>query len=369
MKAFSVCGITKSGKTTTVESIIRELRSRGYRVGSVKEIHFEGFAIDPDPISNTRRHRMAGAGLVTARGLYETDLLFPGKLSIEKILSFYEGEYDWVVMEGVSDATVPAIVTARGEDDLNEKWSGMTFCVSGPIAAKIKEYRGVPAIDATTNVEGLVDFLETNVRDWPETIVFRSKRNKVLLRGGIVEKHLVSDGAATLEADALVCLFAAGTAVPELIAREGSVIKMRYIAGETLPDVLVRLEKTEDESALERAADEIIRWLGNFYMAVDYENTKVIRGDVNGRNFLFDGERCWSVDFEEHATGVKEQDIGRLIAYILTYDPPNTAVKTAFADRLLSMAAQTLGSDMTETIHYRDLELEAMHIRRSGGRD
>jgi len=167
MKVFSVCGITQSGKTTTVEKIINELSLRGYRVGSVKEIHFEGFAIDADPSSNTRRHRMAGAGLVAARGFRETDLLFPGKLSIEKILSFYEGEYDWVAMEGVSDAFTPTIVTAHGEDDLIEKWSDMTFCISGRIAAQIKEYRGAPAIDATTNAAELVDFLEVNVHKWP----------------------------------------------------------------------------------------------------------------------------------------------------------------------------------------------------------
>ena len=166
MKVFSVCGIKQSGKTTTIECIIRELTARGYSVGSVKEIHSESFAIDPDPDSNTRRHRSAGAGLVTARGLYETDMLFPGKLSIEKILSFYEGEYDWVAMEGVSGTPIPTIITAHGEDDLEEKLSDKTLCVSGRITARIKEYRGLPAIDATTSVSQLVDFLEANVREW-----------------------------------------------------------------------------------------------------------------------------------------------------------------------------------------------------------
>ena len=41
MKVFSVIGISKSGKTTTIENIIKELRKRNYSVGSVKEIHFE----------------------------------------------------------------------------------------------------------------------------------------------------------------------------------------------------------------------------------------------------------------------------------------------------------------------------------------
>jgi len=367
MKVFSVCGITQSGKTTTSEHIIRELTARGYRVGSVKEIHYENFAIDPDPSSNTKRHRQAGAGLVTARGFYETDLLFPGKLGIEKILSFYEGEYDWVVMEGVSDASVPVVVTAQGEDDLNEKWSGMAICVSGLISAQINEYRGVPAIDATTNAAGLADLLAASVHEWQEAFVFRSKRNKVLLRGGIVEKHFASIEAASYEAAALERLYAAGVSAPELIVREGCIIKMRYISGETLPDVIARLEKTEDRSALKQAADEIIRWLGSYYRAVDTDNTGEIRGDVNGRNFLFDGKRCWGVDFEEPATGVKEQDIGRLVAYVLTYDPPGTTVKKAFADRLLDTAEQTLGADVTVVCHYRDQEQGAMRARRGAG--
>ena len=46
MKVFSVVGVTKSGKTTTIEQIIKEFIRRGYSVGSVKEIHFEQFAID-----------------------------------------------------------------------------------------------------------------------------------------------------------------------------------------------------------------------------------------------------------------------------------------------------------------------------------
>ena len=64
MKLFSVIGITKSGKTTTIENIIRELRKRRYTVGSVKEIHFEAFAIDtPAPIRQAPQGRLtAGDG-------------------------------------------------------------------------------------------------------------------------------------------------------------------------------------------------------------------------------------------------------------------------------------------------------------------
>lgn len=165
MKVFSVCGITGSGKTTTVEHLIAELVRRGHRVGSVKEIHFEAFAIDPSPTSNTHRHRKAGAQLVTARGYFETDLLYPEKLPMRKLLSFYEGEYDYVVLEGVDDIPIPTIVAAHEQDDLDAKWSDYTFCVSGRIADRIEGHRGMPAISALQDPVALADLVERRVYD------------------------------------------------------------------------------------------------------------------------------------------------------------------------------------------------------------
>jgi len=164
MKVFSVCGYSQSGKTTSIEYIIRELIARGYKVGSVKEIHFEGFSMDSDGGSNTVRHRAAGAGLVTARGLSETDVMFPAKLDIRKILSFYEG-FDYVVCEGVRDAYIPMILTANTLEDLDKNWNDYVFCVSGRIADSIGEYRGIPAFSAPTASSALVDFIEDKAFD------------------------------------------------------------------------------------------------------------------------------------------------------------------------------------------------------------
>jgi len=165
MKVFGVCGVTQSGKTTTIERIIGESCARGYRVGSVKEIHNETFAIDPDASSNTRRHRAAGAELVCARGLNETDFLFPSKLPMPKILSLYDG-CDYVVLEGVADIPVPVITTAHTEKDLKEKLSPHTFCISGRIAESIKDYNGIPAVDAVSNAAAITDLIESKVKEY-----------------------------------------------------------------------------------------------------------------------------------------------------------------------------------------------------------
>lgn len=162
MKVFSVKGITKSGKTTTIENIIKELRKRRYSVGSVKEIHFEDFAIDTEG-TNTYRHKEAGSQLVTARGYYETDILFQKKLDIYDILKLYD--HDYVVLEGVTDANVPQIITAHNTDEIDERINGSVFAISGIIAKEINEYKGIPVINSVTDYSKLTDLIEKKVFD------------------------------------------------------------------------------------------------------------------------------------------------------------------------------------------------------------
>jgi len=123
---------------------------------------------------------------------------------------------------------------------------------------------------------------------------------------------------------------------------DGVVLKMQYIHGETLPNLIARLEKSSGLSNIETATSKIISWLRDFYNAVDIDKTGEIRGDINGRNFVFDDVCYWGVDFEEKVYSVKEKDIGRLIAFILTYDPLGTPIKAEFADKLMQLAIQVL---------------------------
>lgn len=160
MRVFSVNGISRSGKTTTIEHVIAELKRRGYTVGSVKDIHFEAFAIDTEG-TNTYRHRKAGADVVTARGLAETDILFPGRLPVLRILEFYD--HDWVVLEGVKDFPVPSIACGRSLEELEKVISPATFAVSGVISASMDSHAGIPAFDARTQTGQLVDLMERRV--------------------------------------------------------------------------------------------------------------------------------------------------------------------------------------------------------------
>lgn len=155
MKVLTITGLTGTGKTTTIENIIKELCKRGYSVGSVKEIHFDQFRIDTEG-KNTYRHRQAGATTVTARSHHETDIMYSGHMPIYDLLAHYKE--DFVVLEGVRDAVVPEIALCK--EDEEPKISPLTFAISGKYANNHKGCLGdLPIINALENIEKLVDLI------------------------------------------------------------------------------------------------------------------------------------------------------------------------------------------------------------------
>lgn len=158
MKVFSVIGYSKSGKTTTIERIIPELRNRGYTVASVKEIHSHDFSLDTAG-TNTHRHRVAGSQVVVARGLNETGIIFNEKLGIRDILSFFS--HDFAVLEGVTDFDCPRVFCARSRDELQRRNDPLVVAISGVIANTMSgEYAGVPIFNSLEEAGCLVDLLE-----------------------------------------------------------------------------------------------------------------------------------------------------------------------------------------------------------------
>ncbi len=157
MQVIAVNGTSNSGKTTVSQIIIKGLRRRGYSVGSVKEIHSEGFTLDPDPKTDTALHRAAGSQLVTARAFSETGILHQSKLPIEEILKFYD--HDYVILEGVSDCNAPRIITAHSKEEAAARLDARAVAFSGVIANELTgKLHGLPIINALTDEAALVDF-------------------------------------------------------------------------------------------------------------------------------------------------------------------------------------------------------------------
>ena len=77
------------------------------------------------------------------------------------MLNFYS--QDFVILEGVRDSCAPKIVAAHDEEGIEERIDETTFAISGRIADKINEYKGLPAVSGVTEIEKLVDLIEEKV--------------------------------------------------------------------------------------------------------------------------------------------------------------------------------------------------------------
>ncbi|MCQ4635578.1 molybdopterin-guanine dinucleotide biosynthesis protein B [Anaerovorax odorimutans] len=157
MRVIMVKGFSKTGKTTTVTQIIKELRRRGYSVGTVKDIHYQGFTMD-HPDTDTYKHAKAGAERVTALGEKETDILFSRRMEIDAVLKYYKE--DFVILEGDSGADCPAILTGATEEDLEKRMTDNVIAVSGIISGKLNRYGKLPVINCLEEVEKMADLIE-----------------------------------------------------------------------------------------------------------------------------------------------------------------------------------------------------------------
>ena len=165
MKIATIVGVRGAGKTTVLESLLRELSARGLAVGTAKSVFCPTFHMDK-PGSNTYRHTKAGALAVAARGETETTILFPRRLRPSEWLAFYTG-FDWVLCEGDYELPVPRIVAAHGEDDARERLNSLTLAVSGRIANVQKTLDGLPVLHPGRDIAALADLL---IRQTPDAV-------------------------------------------------------------------------------------------------------------------------------------------------------------------------------------------------------
>lgn len=109
MIVVAVSGPSKSGKTTLVEALIRELSSRGLRVLAVK--HGRHFEFD---VEGKDSWRMWNAGAETAMISDKfTAIMLRRELSLEKIGEFIKA--DVVIAEGFKNLNIRKIVIESKE--------------------------------------------------------------------------------------------------------------------------------------------------------------------------------------------------------------------------------------------------------------
>lgn len=113
--AISIVGHSRSGKTTLMEHLIRELRKRGNRLAAVKHAH-EDFDLDR-PGKDSHRFGEAGCESVALLGARRSALLRTHEqgYAFDDVLRLAGGEADIVLIEGLSSGPFPKIEVYRGE--------------------------------------------------------------------------------------------------------------------------------------------------------------------------------------------------------------------------------------------------------------
>ena len=156
MRVIGIIGRSGSGKTTTIEKLIGCFTEKGFSVGTLKDLKKADYRRDTEG-KNTDRHKKAGAEPVTARGEFNTDIMFTHKLEVPELLRHYDN--DIVLLEGFRDFCVPQILTGCDEEQLKEKYTPNVIAVSGIYANEHKIWNHLPVYNAISDTEAFCDFI------------------------------------------------------------------------------------------------------------------------------------------------------------------------------------------------------------------
>ena len=160
---MAVVGGKHSGKTTVIEHLIAELKQRGYRVGTIKEM--VRIPTLDTPQTETDRYSKAGAEVIVAVPRDETVVFIKKRLGVSSVLPFFEG-LDYVILEGFeSEKELPRIIAAKTCSEAERFMSNSVIAISGLIAqnkveAKKAACLKVPVYDVLTKAAQIAGLVE-----------------------------------------------------------------------------------------------------------------------------------------------------------------------------------------------------------------
>jgi molybdopterin-guanine dinucleotide biosynthesis adapter protein len=162
-KLVAVVGGKHSGKTTVIESMIRQLKSRGYRVGTVKEM--VRIPTLDTPETETDRYTAAGAETVVAVPREETVIFLKKRLNLREILLYLQG-LDYVLLEGFeTEKALPKIIAAKTAEEAASFSDGLAIAISGLIMDSKEEITKaleaqIPLLSSLSQADKLADIVE-----------------------------------------------------------------------------------------------------------------------------------------------------------------------------------------------------------------
>jgi molybdopterin-guanine dinucleotide biosynthesis protein B len=169
---IAAVGTSGSGKTTTLEYLIQRLSAEGYKIGSIKHIHREGFTIDKEG-TNTWRYAKAGSKVIVAISPEEIAIIKKTNAALndlDQVIELLEQEQlDMVFIEGfhkliAKRTDIPKIITAENEANLKmtlETTVEPIIAISGVISQNKTTVTNlkIPIINIATEGEQLIQLV------------------------------------------------------------------------------------------------------------------------------------------------------------------------------------------------------------------
>jgi molybdopterin-guanine dinucleotide biosynthesis protein MobB len=188
-----VAGKHDVGKTTFIEKLLAVLAKRGIITSVIKDIHVDGFCIDSEG-KDTWRHWKAGASIVVARGLDETDILVKRQMALDEICPVVASA-DIVIAEGFKELHGRKVIVARAPTDYAEMKALVNveddvWGVAGPFVDGGLYSDAYAALSSPASLEALADRLEPHAKQ------ARLHRNRLAMPMEAASCTLAIDGTA-----------------------------------------------------------------------------------------------------------------------------------------------------------------------------
>ncbi|MCX6697651.1 MAG: molybdopterin-guanine dinucleotide biosynthesis protein B [Methanoregula sp.] len=156
----SIVGRSNTGKTTLIEKMIPELKSRGYGVATIKH-NLHGFDIDHEG-KDSWRHKKAGAKVTVVASPHQVAVIEDSDRDYElaELRDRYIRNVDIILSEGFKVNPHPKIEVVRSilkHEPLCTKEDNLIA-----VASDKPVDRGVPCLDIN-DIKGLVDLIENRV--------------------------------------------------------------------------------------------------------------------------------------------------------------------------------------------------------------
>ncbi len=151
----SIVGKSKVGKTTLLEKLILELKSRGYRVATVKHIP-HGMTFD-QPGKDSWRHIQAGSEATIISSPDEVVLIKPAvpTVTLDEIAGLFGDDYDIILAEGFKQDNAPKIEVHRRQvgPPLSSVKKLFAIATDEPLETNTRQF-------SLEDIKGLADLLE-----------------------------------------------------------------------------------------------------------------------------------------------------------------------------------------------------------------